>query len=59
MEYQEPFSYLKQLFDLMQESKFQEKKELKLLDYANGLKDFESFCEVSIYFCNNVLFKNP
>ena len=43
----------------MQDSKFQEKKELKLLDYANGLKDFESFCEISIYFCNNVLFKNP
>lgn len=43
----------------MEDTKFQERKELKLLDYANGLKDFESFCEISIYFCNNVLMKNP
>jgi hypothetical protein len=40
----------------MEESEFLERKELKMVDYANGIKDFEVFCETSVLFCSNILF---
>ena len=49
---------MKSLYKLMEESEFVERKELKMVDYSNAIKDFESFCEISVLFCNNVLFKN-
>jgi hypothetical protein len=32
---------MKNLYKLMEESEFVERKELKMIDYSNGIKDFE------------------